>query len=345
MSHNDPKLESRNSTAPVAGPGEFIRWLGRRSWALIITITWVLAASTPLSFLARSHWLADIGANLRVQQLIALATVMLFTTCVRRWRWLVFQTLIAIFHLPYFFGAFAGGPAGGNPEMVLMVANVLTSNTQHDRILQQVRETNPDVFAILELSTPLLHDLQEEFSVDYPHSLHDSQDSGNFGIGIWSRFPLKSSERFELNVGGISSVEVIIEHRQQLYRIIATHPLPPVGHNGFQKRNEHLRQLADRITRQQHLEPNDCLVVMGDLNLTPWSPIFEDFKNETKLSRAGRGCGVTPTWYARPAFPFGLVLDHILLSDNLRCTNYRVGNDLGSDHRPVIAGVTLKRQE
>ena len=70
------------------------------------------------------------------------------------------------------------------------------------------------------------------------------------------------------------------------------------------------------------------MIVMGDLNLTPWSPLFSDFETSTELTRAGRGYGLTLIWYARvETFAMGLVLDHCLISDDLRCVSLRPAVD------------------
>ncbi len=83
------------------------------------------------------------------------------------------------------------------------------------------------------------------------------------------------------------------------------------------------------------------MIVLGDLNLTPWSPLFSDLEASTELTRARHGYGLTPTWYAKVGtFAMGLVLDHCLISDELECVSHRVGADIGSDHRAVIVGLS-----
>ena len=83
------------------------------------------------------------------------------------------------------------------------------------------------------------------------------------------------------------------------------------------------------------------MIVLGDLNLTPWSPLFSDLEASTELTRARHGYGLAPTWYAKVGtFTMGLVLDHCLISDELECVSHRVGADIGSDHRAVIVGLS-----
>ena len=82
---------------------------------------------------------------------------------------------------------------------------------------------------------------------------------------------------------------------------------------------------------------------MGDLNLTPWSPLFGQFTSSAKLQRAKQGLGIQPTWYARGSlFPFGLVLDHVLIDSSLTCVDVHIGPLTGSDHRSVLAVISKR---
>jgi endonuclease/exonuclease/phosphatase (EEP) superfamily protein YafD len=103
----------------------------------------------------------------------------------------------------------------------------------------------------------------------------------------------------------------------------------------FAHRNLHLQKLSEKIrNEQQHPAPQPVIVV-GDFNLTPWSPIFADFERSSGLHNAADGFGFTPTWYRFDGFPFGLVLDHVLVSGDMQCAAYDVGPDIRSDHRSV----------
>ena len=316
------------------------RWLADRVWNFSALLIVLLAVGAGISLFARSHWLCDLAANLRVQQVIAIAVAAAMALLYRRWRWLGFVCLMLAFHMLWFTSAWTGKPdAGASSDLTIMVTNVLTSNGRHDLVLNQIRAADPDVFAVVELGTPLSVRLDQEISDTYPYRISDSQDTGNFGIGLYSKYPIKDSATFALNVESIWSIEATVSKNDQEYRIVATHPLPPMGRRMFNLRNQHLRQLTARINefqRQGHATP---VILVGDFNLTPWSPLFTDLLAQSGLSRAGEGTGLTPTWYAKQAFPFGLKLDHVLISDHLQCTHHEVGGDIGSDHRAVIVGL------
>ena len=87
------------------------------------------------------------------------------------------------------------------------------------------------------------------------------------------------------------------------------------------------------------------MLVVGDLNLTPWSPIFSGFEAACGLRRAvsNRG-GFTPIWYAQmdqSRWALGLAGDHALSSVSLNCVSYHAEGQVGSDHRPLVWGFSM----
>ena len=115
-----------------------------------------------------------------------------------------------------------------------------------------------------------------------------------------------------------------------------------MGPSLFAKRNDHLNQMAARIERFRGSMPEVPVVLIGDLNLTPWSPLFADFLDRTKLSRGQVGANFTPTWYRGRTFAQGLVIDHVLLDERLTSISHRVGSRIGSDHRSVTVKLAAR---
>ncbi|WP_145416411.1 endonuclease/exonuclease/phosphatase family protein [Planctomycetes bacterium K23_9] len=300
--------------------------------------------TTIATLFSRVNWLADLCANLRVQQMIALVPLTIVVVLFRRWSWFAICMVLVAVHVPAFRTAWKVPPAGGvqGSKIVVMTANVWTPNSQHELIVQQIRDADPDVFTVLELGTPLKLRLEKELAALYPHQFAFPQDDGNFGIGLYSKHPLEGTTSFALNNDRVLSLAATVMVDSRRYRVFATHPLPPKDASNFQSRNTHLDQLAAKVRLQQESDDDVSVIIMGDLNLTPWSPLFDRFQADTQTHRASCGNGITPTWYAHAdaSFPFGLVLDHVLTSDDLRCDSYRVGPAIGSDHRAVIVSLS-----
>jgi endonuclease/exonuclease/phosphatase (EEP) superfamily protein YafD len=218
----------------------------------------------------------------------------------------------------------------------VFLANVLTHNQNHDQVIAQIRAAGPDVIAILELNSDLEKALNQQLATSHPYVVSESQDNGNFGIGLWSRFPLANERVFHLNTPILPSIEADVQLPSRAIHLVATHPLPPMGARNFNHRNKHLALLGQRIQEQFRGDPAESVILLGDLNLTPWSPLFHDFLAATDLQNSAAGGGLQPTWYRWNAFPFGLVLDHGLHSGNLRCRERKILPPNGSDHRALI---------
>ncbi|WP_197171596.1 endonuclease/exonuclease/phosphatase family protein [Novipirellula aureliae] len=169
---------------------------------------------------------------------------------------------------------------------------------------------------------------------------------GDFGIGVFSRFPMEEVDRFTLNTDIQSIAATIQVPNGRSLRLYATHPLPPIGEVQQRLRNEQLTQLATRIKAFGSKQVDSPIVLLGDFNLTPWSPHFNELQTATKLQRVGSRFDLTPTWYRYPLFPFGLVIDHVMISNDIVCTEHRIGRLTGSDHRRVSVVLdTLTYQE
>ncbi|MBL4899362.1 MAG: endonuclease/exonuclease/phosphatase family protein [Colwellia sp.] len=86
------------------------------------------------------------------------------------------------------------------------------------------------------------------------------------------------------------------------------------------------------------LEDKGPLIILGDFNMPVESSIyrenFGDYQNA--FNEAGFGFGYTK--YIRM---LGIRIDHILADDNFSVIEAKIGNDVGSDHRPVIANLVL----
>jgi endonuclease/exonuclease/phosphatase (EEP) superfamily protein YafD len=321
------------------GPSAAGHWLWRATQLAALAGT----ISTALSYLAGHHWAAEVLASLRVQQVLGLSIVLVACTAFGKWRWAGWMLLCVAAHLPWFLAPTphdaAAVPAPAT-SFKITLANVLTSNLRHADIVAAIREQDADIVVIVELSSSLAAHLSRELWESHPYEIVRPQDDGNFGIGLYSRFPIQDPEVLTL-VSRIPSIAVTLRLPQGDQRLFATHPFPPVGERGFELRNAQIRQLAARIHADRLKNPSMPIVLAGDLNLTPWSPFFEELERDSGLRRAGIEQRLAPTWYLWPLFPFGLLLDHALASPDLACTKRIIGPDIGSDHRPVT--FTMRR--
>ena len=75
------------------------------------------------------------------------------------------------------------------------------------------------------------------------------------------------------------------------------------------------------------------MVLLGDLNCTPFFPWFGRLLREGGLKDSGEGFGLPATWRSNG---IGLPIDHLLVSPSWQVLERRVHPDrMGSDHHPV----------
>ncbi|HIE99382.1 MAG TPA: endonuclease/exonuclease/phosphatase family protein [Planctomycetes bacterium] len=341
MNNNDLVSQpDRNQSEPTQTGNRVARAVRDRMRRYTTVVVVALAAATFLSLLAENFWLGDLCANLRVQWVIGLIATAVVTCVFRRWRVLLLHVFLLAIHLPFFSTVVRQQTHDAlAPAITVTTANVFTSNSNYAAIESQLRSADADIIAVLEISSGLRKHLANAFQKDYPFSLVDSQDNGNFGIGLYSRHRFESAKLTYFNEEAIQSIVAVVKVNGRRFQVVATHTLPPMGTRGFSHRNRHLQLLAEEVRFLQKQTPGTPIIVMGDLNLTPWSPIYANFEHASHLQRRCHNFDITPTWYRYQVFPFGLVLDHVLTTDELACSSYDVGTDVGSDHRFVTVGL------
>jgi hypothetical protein len=104
----------------------------------------------------------------------------------------------------------------------------------------------------------------------------------------------------------------------------------------FEKHRGRAAQLAAALRAHR----GDPIVMGADLNMPADHPVMLPLRRELRpgFERAGRGFGLT---YGVPVRWIGI--DHVLASPHWRFAAYRVGPDLGLEHRPVFAELALAR--
>ena len=150
----------------------------------------------------------------------------------------------------------------------------------------------------------------------------------NFGIGILSKIPMKSSVTgFGKNFP--PSILCELEFNCQPVIILATHPDPTVSQDMFSFRNDQLEEIV-KLSKLQ----NGNFILVGDLNTSSYSKHFQELLEQGSFKDSRKGFGIASTW---PADYHALrtTLDHFLLKGDLQVIKRTTGS-IGSDHFPVF---------
>jgi endonuclease/exonuclease/phosphatase (EEP) superfamily protein YafD len=295
----------------------------------------VLASLMPLA--ARYAWACDLAANFRVQYVAVDALLALACVLQRKPIWCLTLAGCAAFSawpvLPYV--AFANQAVAATPvsgqTIKLLSANVLFENHSATRLLEIVRDESPDVVLLVEY-TPEWSAQVGELRAAYPHYLEDPARNP-FGIALFSRFALDSIAPFAL--GDTEATEARLRTPAGPLAVIGVHLRSPSTPARAAMRNRQLDELAARIAPVA-----GPVAVLGDLNVTPYSPFFQDWLARTGLTDTRRGRTLSPSWPTMLPF-LAIPIDHCAVSRDIVIVRHRGLPAFGSDHYPILAELEL----
>jgi endonuclease/exonuclease/phosphatase (EEP) superfamily protein YafD len=302
-----------------------MRWVDRLL-GLCVTVA-VLANLLPLG--ARWLWTLELTSHFRLQYLAVTAALLVLVALRRRWvacaALLAAGTVSAAAVLPYVPALDA--PDSQTPAtMKLLTVNVSYRPFSPRRLLELVRQAEPDVLIVQEL-TPHAEEVLVELDSVFPQH-HKFPAAGPRGIGLWSRHELESSATVAL--GRLPAIEARVRLPQGVVTVIGAHLNSPVSPRRAAARNAELRELAVRSAAVE-----GPLVVAGDFNITPYSPFFTDWLEASGLTdtRRGRTLSVSwPTWLPWAGIP----IDHVAANSGFSIVSHRPLPNFDSDHWGVL---------
>jgi endonuclease/exonuclease/phosphatase (EEP) superfamily protein YafD len=305
--------------------------------ALLMLAGGGVGAASMLGFLGAQWWALDLLAHFRVQYFILLTVVAVALLALQRWRSAIVFTVLALVNLaviaPLYFGRTDAGPGSAKPIRVMLL-NVNTRSGDIQRVVKLIPEVDADIMVLEEVDERWLAGLRSVTNA-YPHSTLQPRPD-NFGIAVFSKFPFRRARVESIGDADVPSIVARIQAPRGEFEIIATHPVPPMGDHLSRARNGQLDALAERA---RAAEPP--VLLLGDLNITPWSPHFGRLLERSGLRDSERGHGVQPTW---PAFNplLRIPIDHCLHSPGIEILSRRIGPAVGSDHYPLIVEFVIR---
>lgn len=223
--------------------------------------------------------------------------------------------------------------AGGAPLRVMLL-NVYHPNEDVEAVLAAIREEDPDVLVLQEVTGAWWKRL-EPLVADYPHLKAIPAPSGS-GIALLSRLPLERAE--PVNFTGVSqpSIFAVVRAGPISVSVLAIHPQKPTRSAAFAGRNLQYAKAAELLH-----SISGPKVLVGDFNTTPWSPYFEDLVRDSGLRDPREGAGLMPTWPLTLPAPLRIPIDHVLVSEEVSVERLATRDGTGSDHCAVIADLRI----
>lgn len=297
--------------------------------ALIVTVT---------SFFGTAWWFLELFSHFRLQMACGSLALLILAVWLRRGATAFTVALIAIANagplMPYFLPVAHQRHAVAG-QFSVMVANVGLHNGDYTALIETIEHENPDIVGLLEVDARWVEHLAALHS-DYSFSVLRPED-GAYGIALYSKLPVHETVSSPYAANGIqTAVSVNLDLQGEPATLLLAHLMAPVTASRARLRNEQINQIARTVKENG----NDRAMLLGDLNLTPWSPYFAVLERDSGLASAARGRGYLGTWPTRPSL-FRIPIDHCLVSDGLQVQEIRTGPDIGSDHLPLLVDIAV----
>lgn len=290
------------------------------------------AVGTIAGFFGRFFWLFDLASSFRIQYFVCLSLAAFPFLWGRKYKAAVITGIFALlnlFLLAPFYLQVSPSRVSSAKTFRAVQANVHGANQQYERFIQFVNEINPDFIAVEEYTFSWDKALKK-LRKNYPFVVSHPQGD-NFGIAFFSRIPFKSAEIKNIGPIALPSTVARFDINGQRLAIIGTHPVPPNGAQYVNFRNKQIESIGRFVKGVQ-----GNVVVLGDLNVTPWTPALQDLLRDASLRDAREGYGVAPTWPVDGLLFIRFPIDYCLVSHDISVRNFKRGADFGSDHFPLI---------
>jgi endonuclease/exonuclease/phosphatase (EEP) superfamily protein YafD len=223
--------------------------------------------------------------------------------------------------------------AAGHRTVTVLAANVHRGTADPEALLALAVRTQADVLGVEELTPGYARQLRAA-GIDERMPFHVLETAkSSSGAGLYARRPLSplpGPQRFQFRMP---------RARLQLpgggsLRLVAAHPFPP--------QPDHVGVWEDSLRSLPSAGPGAPWLMLGDFNAT-----FDQSQFRDLVGRGYADAGEVVGLGLEPTFPQGghlippITIDHVLADRRLGVVSYAVEDLPGSDHRAVVATLTL----
>lgn len=213
--------------------------------------------------------------------------------------------------------------------------NVLWSNKAYQKAIALVDQEQPDI-AVFQEAVADWRNALTALESNYPYHF----SAPKLEIEVYSQLPLNNPQiKLYGTYRGLVVADLKVGDRP--VKFVATHAYPQLyfGHAGWQIRNQHLEiGIGEYIKNLAQ-----SAIVIGDLNVSMWSPFYHSMIEASGLYNTRQGLGILPTHsIVAPQFAaLSAPIDHCLVSPDIKVKNFKLGSAIGSDHLPIVAELLI----
>lgn len=297
-------------------------------WARYGTVGLLAGSSLALLFslLAPFSVVADSVAHFRLYFLVALCATLVSSLVLKQRKMAVVNLMAMLVAITSLAGVLRNPPQKDlASNFLLLQLNVYYNNQTPDALVAYVRRQQPDVLTLQEVF-PAQQGVIDSLRADYPHVASCGVD----GTVVMSRLPpWPQGEQGCTHFNGQAGVAYLtVERNGRPVTLMSLHLVWPYP----SRQKQHVDAVTTELARFGH-----PLIVAGDFNATPWSHTVKRIEEASRTHIVG---GVRHSWFSR-RFRLGLPIDHVLLPDSVHAQGIEIGQNVGSDHRPVLIRLAL----
>lgn len=214
------------------------------------------------------------------------------------------------------------------PSLKVLVLNVWANNKDHRAVLRLISEEQPDIVFVQEAYSPWRQLLQ---GLESSAFIASCIDPAQCNAAILTK--LKATGEESPYTSSLATARLFLPDR--------------LGGGEFEAASIHLSRpppMKNQIKEIEKLEQaatdfGDLAIIAGDFNSTPWTSAMRRLDRSLSKRRVTR---LLPTWPA--AMPIAPI-DHIYVGKGWAIVDLRLGPNVGSDHRPIIAVLVLRQHD
>lgn len=307
-----------------------------------------LMAVVGAGFAAKQHWMAELATHF-VPHIWAVSGVLLLLCIIQSaWRSAGICLLILLWHsyllLPLVVSNenISSSKITSDSALAMRVLqyNLHYSDLEASERMKWVLSQAPkmDVIVLLEVAdqhAPLINALGQQFPYQFVKPMR-----GYRGVAVFSRL---DNSQFALRNAVANSMHYVVmsamdKRRVSTLSLFVVHPPPPVSEDEAAQRNQYFDEVKSEILRIR----TDRKILIGDFNMTRWSPYFRELADGLNMEDSFEGFGYKTTWPSWLPPLLQITIDNLLVyrnpaeSGGMVVLDKQVGPANGSDHYPVI---------
>lgn len=316
-------------------------WHSSRTPKLIAGCCAAIILSNVLALFAAHHWAFDLFSNFKIQYFAGCLIILPACLAFKKYYQAGLMAFLALglfveINIVYT-KPWQMRPPAAEANFKIAQYNKFFFNRNYDDIGAWLRDPSSNFdMVIVNESLPNTIEPLKAFADILPYQFPENPEQRFGDISVLSKYPIEVTPLIMPLYGRVHTGSKIVVQKPGLQRVAvyAYHAQVPLGGKASTRRAGEMRMMAE-FASQSSL-PNTIMV--GDWNLTPWSPLFKDVVKTSGLNYQNYGLFPRATWPSFALLPFlKIPIDHVLFSDSLTLTDIRRGPALGSDHHSLIA--------